>query len=385
MEDVFVVGGNHHNTLGVIRSLGSVGIRPNLIISSKERHPYVSYSKYINAKWIFESDEEVIIFLKSFHCTSIPIIIACSDSIASLLDANSDELSLKYKLPGVSRKGKLSYFMNKEVMANLAQEVGFNVPCSFTITEKEKSIPISIPYPLIIKPLVSSEGSKQDIRRCYTKNELDNYLQEEHCDRIIVQQLIEKDYEFQLIGCSLEGGRMLIIPGYAKNIRPSDVTNTGFLKYIPTENLPVDISLCKDFILNTGYSGLFSMEFIHGKDGKNYFLEMNYRNDGNSICVFASGMNLPYIWYLAQSSLEIKDLTKVDKMHSVYVMPEFDDMILLLKGQVPFGVWIKDLLRTNCFMEFSKHDVKPFLYALSDFIKRGLRYLLKIVGSIVGR
>lgn len=378
MEDIFVLGGNHHNTLGVIRSLGSVGIRSNLILSSKESHPYVSYSRYIKSKWLFESDEEVIAFLKSFHCKSIPIIIACSDSIASLLDANKDELSLKYRLPGVRGNYMLSYYMNKEVMMNLAQEVGFNVPCSLTITEKDRTIPISIPYPLIIKPLVSSEGSKQDIKRCYTKKELDNYLGEDHCNRIIVQQLIEKDFEFQLIGCSMDGGRIVVIPGYAKNIRPSDVTNTGFLKYIPTQDLPIDISLCRAFILKTGYSGLFSLEFVHGKDGKNYFLEMNFRNDGNSICVTASGLNLPYIWYLYNTNKDIHlELDKKDSMKSVYVMPEFDDAILLLKGRVDVLTWLKDLSKTNCFMEFSSKDVKPFFYALYSFVKRTFRYVRK--------
>lgn len=36
------------------------------------------------------------------------------------------------------------------------------------------------------------------------------------------------------------------------------------------------------FIRDLGYSGLFSLEFIRDKSGKDYFMELNMRNDGNA-------------------------------------------------------------------------------------------------------
>lgn len=375
--DVFVIGGDHHNTLGVIRSLGYAGIRPFVVLSTNSKHPYVSYSKYIKEKWNFNSDDKVISFLKSYHGIGKPVVIACSDSLSYLLDQNYNVLSEKFQLPGSERSGKISYYMNKELMAELARKVGFKVPKTEVVTEQPQSLP-DIPFPWIIKPLVSCQGSKQDIRRCFKPEDWENYIHDNHCSRLQVQQLIEKDYEFQLIGCSLEAGEILIIPGYAKNIRPSDVTNTGFLRYIPTLKLPVEESLCKEFVQTTGYSGLFSLEFIHGKDGNDYFMEMNFRNDGNSICVTAAGINLPYIWVAHQAGMDIHaEIEKRKEMKSVYVMPEFDDLIMLLRGHVSVKTWLKDLIRTDCFMEFSKRDIVPFVFLLRAFIVRAFKFIKK--------
>ena len=61
---VFVIGGNHHNTLGVIRSLGKRGIRPYVIIQKKKKKPYIRLSKYIHEYWIVNSDSEVLDLLR---------------------------------------------------------------------------------------------------------------------------------------------------------------------------------------------------------------------------------------------------------------------------------------------------------------------------------
>lgn len=377
-NNVFVIGGNHHNTLGVIRSLGTVGISPYLLLSSKDESPYVALSKYIKEKWIFKSDLEIISFLVSYPCERNSVLISCSDTLAYLVDTNYEVLSSKYRIPGCPQQGQLAFYMNKEVMSNVARKVGFSVPDTVVFDSKNVNSDITLPFPWIIKPLVSCEGKKSDIKRCYDRKEWEEYKNSMHCERIQIQQLIDKEFEFQLIGCSIKGGEELIIPGYAKNIRPSDVTNTGFLQYIPTSDLPIDMSVCKAFVKQTGYSGLFSMEFIHGQDGNNYFMEINFRNDGNSICVTYSGMNLPYIWVLSQLDLSYEtELNKVCNMRRIYVMPEFDDLILLLKRKVNFFIWIRDFLRTDYFMEFSHSDTMPFFRALYNFVKRGVRYCWK--------
>jgi predicted ATP-grasp superfamily ATP-dependent carboligase len=379
LNPVIVIGASHHNTLGVIRSLGYCNIYPYLILIAKEKKSYVAKSKYIkNVFYLDEESDTVSFLLEKFKCNeSKPIIIACYDSIASVLDSNNSLLSPFFLLPGARCSGQISKYMNKRVMIELAQEIGLECPKSYVFEKSKDEVP-DMPFPWILKPLVSKEGSKQDIKRCYKTEDFEQYLQEEHCNRLQIQQLIDKDYEFQLIGVSMNEGKQVVIPGYSYVIRPSDVTNTGFLKYIPASQLPVSLDLCKSFLCRVGYTGLFSMEFIHGKDGKNYFMEINFRNDGNAICVTASGLNLPYIYCLSQSGLDVdSELKKIQEMKPVYVMPEFDDIILLLKGKVNIFTWLRDVVITDCFMEFSKNDMRPFFYELSNFITRAFRFVGK--------
>ena len=89
-------------------------------------------------------------------------------------------------------------------------------------------------------------------------------------------------------------------------------------------------------------------------------MEINFRNDGNSICVTASGMNLPYIWYLYNSGIPIDKELCFEAMKEVLVMPEFNDIGNAIHRRISWGKWLDDVKRTDRFMEFSKRDQKPF-------------------------
>lgn len=358
MREVFVIGGCHHNMLGVIRSLGERGVQPLVIVETKDRRPYVAKSCYIKQCWKVADEAHVLGVLRceAGKHGEKPVVIACADNLSSLLDLHYDELSEHYTLPGANEQGRITRLMDKEVMSELASEIGLLVPKSVA-TNTSVDEEITVPLPWIIKPLVSKNGVKADIERIYTLDEWTAYKQR-HQARVQVQQLIEKEFEYQLIGLSLNEGRDVIIPGVSHVIRPQSNTNTGFLRYEPlSDEYAVTVEYSKKFLKETGYSGLFSMEFLRGNDGKDYFMEINFRNDGNAICVTAAGVNLPYMLYISQTRAEftIENVAK-----AVYVMPEFDDLRLINQGKNTFAQWLKDVRRTDRFMEFDRNDQKPF-------------------------
>ena len=370
-KEVYVIGGNHHNALGVIRALGERELRPYVIIQCEEEKPYIRLSKYIQQYWIVKSDTEVLDLLKQEGAkrNQQAVLIACSDGLSSLVDMHRNELSKWYRLPGSDAQGRITLLMDKEVMSQLAREVGFKVPQSFAVNTKDNS-EISIPMPWIIKPLVSKDGKKADIKRIFSGGEWREYCQE-HYSLVQVQQLIDKDFEYQLIGLSLNGGEDVIIPGVSHVLRPAETTNTGFLHYEPLDNQYKEVlEIGRRFLKATGYSGLFSLEFLKGKDGKDYFMEINFRNDGNGICVTASGVNLPYIWYLYNTGGDYRKEIEGSKVKPVYVMPEFADISLMGHHQLYLSTWLKDIRRTDCFMEYDKQDRKPFWCLLKQEIGR---------------
>ena len=373
MNPIVIVGSNHHNTLGVIRSLGYRGCRPIVILERTDVHPfpYVGTSRYIGKLYIEPTQTSVFKRLREIgkSITSKPVVIACSDELSSLLDQNYDELSSYFYLPGSNHQGEITYLMNKELMLNLAMKSGITVPLSLTVNT-ETDVPINIPLPWIIKPLVSKDGAKDDIRRIYSEEEWSDY-RAAHKSTVQIQQLIEKTFEYQLIGLSLKGGEEVIIPGVSVVLRPLPTTNTGFLHYEAlnkTYDKVLDAS--RVFLRNSNYSGLFSLEFLRGRDGKDYFMEINFRNDGNAICVTAAGVNLPYIWYLYNLGKDYRE-EKECIIKSLYVMPEVTDFSFVKNGELSFWSWLKDLLRTRKFMEFDYKDIKPFVYlCFNHFMRR---------------
>ena len=58
-------------------------------------------------------------------------------------------------------------------------------------------------------------------------------------------------------------------------------------------------------------------------------------------------------------------------------MPEFDDFVNVLKHKISLLQWIKDIHRTDCFMEYDKRDTKPFYHGLQqqllNYVKLGLK------------
>lgn len=364
IEGIIVIGGNHHNTLGVIRSLGYKGIYSNLILVSDVVNPYVAKSKYINHYYQVSSDNEAIQLLVEIkkQIAGRCVIIACSDGSSSALDLNKDILCDKYVLPSSRKQGAVTHFMNKELMSRLGESVGFNVPQSWVVESVDDITDVT--YPCISKPILSKDGLKADIRICSSREELEKLLLEGSCYKYQVQEYIDKDFEYQLIGLSLNDGDHIVIPGVSLCIRPCPRTNTGFLKYLPITAFDTPLKECQDFVKTVAYSGLFSIEFLRGKDGFDYFMEMNFRNDGNAVCVTASGVNLPYIWYLECLGKDATDeINKtMSNLKPVYVMPEFDDFFCYVhKGKLSFVRWLIDLYKTDKFMEFDQRDIKPFL------------------------
>lgn len=361
MNKVIIVGGNHHNTLGVIRAFGRCGIKPYVILTTIVSDSFVLKSKYIHKSWIMESKQVVNFLLSNFIFTEKPVLIACHDIISSIFDFNYNVLSKYFYVPGAKEEGRISKFSEKRVMSELAINVGMNVPkyrvlCYDNVTNSLANIN-DVEYPCITKPIASRDGSKADICICRTEKDLLKFLKEHPGRQFIVQTFVDKEFEFQLIGCSLDDGNNIIIPGVSILIRPSKASNTGFLKYTTLDTSYEDVlQKSKDFIRLTSYNGLFSIEFLRDKTGVDYFMEMNFRNDGNSICVTNSGVNLPMIWY--ENSI---GKVTIDKcvIHEEYVMPEFQELEFWYAGEISLLTMIKDFYKATSYMDYDKNDPLP--------------------------
>lgn len=360
MNKVIVVGGNHHNTLGVIRSLGRQGIAPIVIVTSGGKSSFVLKSKYIKEGYYLPGSKSAIAFMKTRFAdgSEKPIVIPCHDAIASEIDQQQNVLSQYFYLHGTNEQGKITSLMDKNRMGELAIKVGLNVPETKVFSEVCEIFNHNIEYPCITKPLSSKDGSKNDIVICRNQNDLINFFSRREGRSFVVQKYINKKYEYQFIGCSINSGANIIIPGVAEILRPSKASNTGFLRYKPLDNSYTEsLNKAFDFIKSVGYSGLFSMEFMRGLDGRDYFMEMNFRNDGNAIAVTNAGVNLSYIWCLSCAGERYEN--QIMPVHEEYVMPEFAELYLYRQKGITRKEWKSDMTMATSYMDFDKDDLKP--------------------------
>ena len=362
---VVVIGSNHQNPLGVIEAFGRKGIKTYAIILSKLCKSFVLESKYVAQGWICLTDESAIEYmLQNFtDSKNKTVVFACSDDAASLLDRNYNKLKNYFYLPGIPSEGLLTSWMDKVKMNNTAKKLGLSIPKTWNINDVEKAK--EIVYPCLTKPNISAGHGKAGFRICYSEDELNDFLKnKKYFPEIQVQKFVEKEFEFQFIGCSLNGGEEIIIPGRTHIKDTIDFNNIVFLKYCRLESSFDNLLLkCHKYVRATGYSGLFSIEFLKGKDDIDYFLEMNFRNDGNAICVTSAGTNLPYIWYLHATEGDYKKEIESSYVNEVYSTPEDSYFLAMLDGKVSFKEWRRNMRKVTSYLTYFKDNRKPF-YAL---------------------
>lgn len=371
--NVVIIGSLHHNTLGVLRSFGEAKLPPSnihLILVGSRIHNFnfISQSKYIkkeNISYVFTSDD-IIPLLKKIATDNVKrCIICCSDYSAEVVISNYDILSKNYSLP--TSDLNIKDLMIKEIQCQIAKNSGLSVPHSLVISKTDTFFEWNC-FPCITKPLKSCYGAgKSDIHIVKDYNSLNSVIRKIDSEKIQLQEFIVKKFEYQLIGCSLNKGNLIIIPGFTRIIRQPPNTNTGYLVYESLDKLNTNMKNIEQFIKSIGYEGLFSMEFLRDNSDKDYFLEINLRNDGNAYCVKSAGVNLPYIYvyYKQFNRLPNVPLT-INK--SVYFMPELSDLKRGIR-EVGLYKWILQFLQAESHAIFNKNDIRPFLVKIiSHFI-----------------
>ena len=361
IDNVIVIGGGHHNTLGVVRSLGLNQIGVELITIGTKKDRYVSSSCYVKKHHALINVKELAAYLLYRETPADgrkEIIISCSDSVTEHLNSYYDSLIGRYIIPGCNQQGKIVELMDKTTMIAMAKKRGLQAPRVWRLPQDKAQVT----FPCITKAVLSSHGGKADVKIIRSRADFDMFM--EKCDdEIFAQPFIEKKEEVQFIGCSLRGGDEIIIPGMTRILRAQPNTNTGFLEYGPIPPFYTEIvERSKQYIKDCEYSGLFSIEFIRSKDDGVYFLEINFRNDGNAWCVTAAGVNLPTIWVKANCNIDYKD--EIRDVKCITVMPEFQDLKLVLQNKVGFMQWFKDWCRTDFFLDWNRRDPKPFFMFL---------------------
>ena len=90
---IIIIGSPHHNTLGIVRSLGIKGLKPDVYLISRNKEVGCVKSKYINNIEFFESEESVVDYLlRQNTLGEKAILLFSSDSASSAIDATYNML-----------------------------------------------------------------------------------------------------------------------------------------------------------------------------------------------------------------------------------------------------------------------------------------------------
>lgn len=361
---IILIGDSTNNTLSAVRSLGEAGVKQTLILKCEDDYCNVAASRYLAGEDIHhirKMDEAATVL------AAIPaqgqLIICTFDEAAMWVDAHEDELSKTFLTP--CRGARIGDLFDKSTQCRLAEECGLTVPKSVVYDRGDSFPDDKINYPLLLKPLVSTAGEKSDIHICRNRADVDKALSaDSHCSRYVVQEFIDKEYELDCIGVATDDE--VILSGAVRKIRHyPPLTGAGaYGRFIPISATNIDIEGVTAFIRRSHYHGPFSVEFLHTADSRNYFMEVNFRNEGLAYASTCAGANLHAVYAGAQQY-------DGRRVRPTYMMNYSLDFLYVKVGDLSLREWLRDFLRTRCFINFSFRDPMPMIkYYISKFTRR---------------
>lgn len=369
--------GDHRNPLGLVRSLGKEGLKPIIVLVCKQ--PYlVNHSKYVDTLHKVATKEKGLALIKQLYGNEKykPFIYTADDEITSYLDMHYDELKDLFYFFNAGKQGRLTEYMNKETILSVGQKYGCNV-LKYEIL-KHGELPKALKYPVITKAIDSLRSNwKTDVFICHNEKELLNAYKSIVCTNVVVQEFIHKKNEMCLNGVSIDSGKQVWITYYTLCERFSEISyghkKRGYIAKDERIN-----NIIENIIKDIGFSGIFDAEFLVGSDDELYFLEINFRNAGQSYCSTFAGANLAYIWAKGCLTGKINKDEFTLRQEPFTAMAEYDDFASsVLTRQIPVFKWIKELFKTDCTYYFDKSDPKPFIYAIYGKFMSRMRKILK--------
>lgn len=357
MNHVIIIGDSTHNTLSAVRSCGEANIPQTLILVGNQDTCFVRCSKYLRNNNLFRIchlDQCLSILTELQHTHQHATLITTFDLAAEWVDAHEPLLSKNFSTP--CRGKQLAHLFNKVEQCKLAAQCGLAVPLSI-VYEKGAPFPKNkVTYPFIIKPLISSAGEKSDIHICKNEGDLPiAFQQNSHCSQFLIQQFIDKEYEINILGASTDRG--VVLGGGIHKIRhwPPVIGAASFGIFKKVTEFNINVDGIEEFIKESNYHGPFSIELLHATDGNNYFMEMNFRNDGLAYVATCAGANLHALYLNSSYSIDW------NKFRPTYMMNYSIDFLYVKKKKITFWRWINDCLKTRCFINLCFSDLAPLI------------------------
>lgn len=360
---VIIIGGDHHNGLGLARIFGSNGKRVTAIVISKKKYSWIATSKYIENHKIFKSEKEAFDHILSTYVNNPlkPLLIPYSDAAALELDCRLNEFKEKFIVPSINNEqGRIAAMMDKDAQYKWAVEHNIKMAQSlvFNVNDDIKLVAKTINFPIILKPIVSAQGSKFDINICNSEAELKqsiNLLRQKNYEKILVQKYLSNRSELLIVGA--------IANNYVFSVhrvirRWPDPGGCGsFSKLIHDKDIIEKCSLIIKSVAEFGYKGLIDIETFF-VDGNIYLNEINWRNSGGGFRAINDGFFYAFWWYKWVLTKSL--LSEWKPCENSWSMVEYADVRHIFKLNLSPIRWFCNLIRCDNFALWNKNDLKPF-------------------------
>lgn len=379
LPDFIIFGAGNYNSLGVLHAMAETGKNVFILcigLSRDRKHGnIIGYSRFAKNIHEVSSPKEGVEWLKK-NKNLFPqdtIIYPTGDKEEKALDNSFDDLKNYYIFPACGERGDVSRLMDKNLQIDQASRLGIRVLNSQFSNTPDFSFE-KVVYPCMVKPLNSTSGSKGDMRVCENVEQLKEALNSgKNTDNFIVQKYIKNEADLLFLGIALPNGHIMI-PALVK--KPG-VSPTGeYTHAIITTDIDSHLPEKEDvisFVKSLNYIGPFSIEFGLEK-GKNYFFEINLRNDGTSHYPLGLGVNIPLIYY---NSIHNREYPSSWEFGEYEMIDETWDLRRFFSKEISLIKWYKSFINAGSYKYYHNQDRKLIFHLVPMFCNRLFSKLFK--------
>ena len=358
-----ICGFDHYNTLNALRTLHDKGINSIVVLRTQGKKSYlVKASNYITEYHEVEDAESGMrLVLDRYKDENRKgFLISCDDWFEECFDHHYDELKDFFYFFDGGSAGAISKYLKKYQVCMLAQECGLSIPK--TVVVDKGCVSHGLDYPIITKSLSSTEGRwKSDVFICNDERELINAYSKIQSHRIKLEEFIEKDTELGLEGLSINNGKDVYVPFQNLYLRALPGVYGNYMEMSPFMDSAL-YQKVRRLIKETKFNGVFSVDFLVGKNKELYFLEVNFRHSAFASATAWAGINLLYEWAKATLAGEI-DYNRLDAIKysgSFRAMVESRDFYdYVVHGKINIIKWFNQLRNADVLYQYRKDDPKP--------------------------
>ncbi len=362
-EYIVFVCKDHYNPLGIVRTLGEAGIKPVAVVVKSDPQLVIK-SKYVKTKHVVNSPEEGLELIISKYAKENgdkSFIVTGDDVTVQLMDKNYDRLKDSFYFYNAGEAGRIRHYMNKDVLNALAVKHGFNIPKTWKVRPRECEIPEDIIYPVMTKAIHSfGKEWKNIVFICNDEKELKEAYKKIKSEFILLQQYIEKTDEYGYEGFSVNHGKDVFISMRTSQVYmlPDKYTPYWYVNNVDDKELIKQLS---GMIEEIGLEGIWEYEFLVGKDGKMYFMEINFRNTVIGWATTVAGMPNITLWCKSMQEGHIADNCYKKIPEGFTTMAEcFDYDARVKAGLLSHKEWMKQYKSVDAKLYKGRKDFRPF-------------------------
>ena len=380
-----VIGGDYQG-LGIVRSLGRMGV-PVCVID--DEHSISRFSRYathsVRVRDLRQEEPTLATLLRIGRSLNLQgwVLFPTRDEIVATLARNRSTLSQVFRVP-VPEWDTVRWMLDKRNTYQLAKQLNIPFPKTWSSLTEEALDELDTPFPLVLKPAIKEHffySTKVKAWRVNSRSELHLMFRRASAltgaSEVLIQDMIPGDGRQQFSYCAFFKDSKAIGSMVTRRRRqhPHDFGRAS--TFVETIDLPALEALSSRFLRYINYYGLVEVEFkLDPRDGQFKLLDINARTWGYHALGSHAGVDFPSLLYRDQLSSPVEPCRGRPGVSWIRLLTDVPTgLIDVAAGRLRFRDFCQSLRSYHIEAVFNREDPVPGLmeFALIPYLmmKRG--------------